>query len=343
MIYSSCGVLVGWLFQKLSLKYFSIGAHFMKALPKIILIVIVFLVTLICAGASLTFAGTALEPEERIKILDAPELESWLDYAADGFESGTGSEDDPFLIATAEQLAYLAKTTGPRNSYEGKYIILINDIELGGNAWEPVGRDYVYPPEYLYVTSPFLGVFDGKGHAVSNMTISNFYNNGGLFGVVGTKMTNVNPCVKNLELKNIIIFGGFVCGGIVGLLAGAEVSNCYVNGTIKGYQAVGGIAGTVISANIKNCEVSADIGNNVDTSEFSDFSIRLYLGDYILCCGGIAGRFEGKEIVDCRAKVNLRNINYSGIVGLPMYVPAGEIKNSVASGWVKGEPFFQLY
>ena len=29
----------------------------------------------------------------------------WKDYAADGFAGGSGTKEDPFLIATAEQLA----------------------------------------------------------------------------------------------------------------------------------------------------------------------------------------------------------------------------------------------
>jgi hypothetical protein len=307
----------------------------MKILPKIIrLIVIVFLVTLIYAGAGVAYAGSALEPEERIKILDAPELETWIDYAADGFEGGTGSEDDPFLIATAEQLAYFSKTVRTGNSHEGKYIKLIKDIDLIGRGWEPIGSVYAYEYDKIWnARAPFSGNFDGLGHVISNMTITNYFNDSGLFG----GLTGKAAIIRNLKLENAIVLGGIQSGGIAGFLFyGPEVENCYVSGTIKGYQSAGGIVGGTRFASIRNCEVSVDVIRNKE----SDFSSTSFPYPIVSNSGGgIVGEFVRIEIINCHAKVNVEEFyNSNGVIG-SVFGGDGEIKDSTAYGQINGKFF----
>ena len=43
---------------------------------------------------------------------------------ATAFASGTGTEADPYVIATPEQLAYLAQSVKNHETYEGKYFVL---------------------------------------------------------------------------------------------------------------------------------------------------------------------------------------------------------------------------
>ena len=57
---------------------------------------------LICLLLSLIFCF-AMVPMTAMAA-EAPEG-VWTDYAADSFESGTGTQTDPYVIATAEQLA----------------------------------------------------------------------------------------------------------------------------------------------------------------------------------------------------------------------------------------------
>ncbi|MBR4721343.1 MAG: hypothetical protein IK057_06235, partial [Clostridia bacterium] len=58
------------------------------------------------------------------------ENDVWDGSIADGFESGTGTESDPYIIKTASQLAYLAQSVNSGTTYEGQYIKLANDIVL---------------------------------------------------------------------------------------------------------------------------------------------------------------------------------------------------------------------
>jgi hypothetical protein len=82
---------------------------------------------------------------------------------ATAFASGTGTEADPFVIKTPEQLAFLAQSVKGGESYEGKFIVLGADIDLGGKEWLPIGL-------YKYENTsgndfPFNGNFDGKGYS----------------------------------------------------------------------------------------------------------------------------------------------------------------------------------
>ena len=56
-------------------------------------------------------------------------IQYWGGTAATGFAGGTGTVNDPYLISTGEQLAYLVSTTDS-NTTNGKYFELTDDIYL---------------------------------------------------------------------------------------------------------------------------------------------------------------------------------------------------------------------
>ena len=58
------------------------------------------------------------------------------------FAGGTGTEDDPWQIATAEQLLALSATVndGSAEGYPGQYFALIGDIDLADVEWQPIGH-----------------------------------------------------------------------------------------------------------------------------------------------------------------------------------------------------------
>ena len=72
---------------------------------------------------------------------DAPQG-LWTDSAADSFDGGSGTKEDPYQIATAEQLALLAKDVNSGvadKTHGGEYFILTADIDLSGHVWTPLG------------------------------------------------------------------------------------------------------------------------------------------------------------------------------------------------------------
>ncbi len=86
----------------------------------------------------------------------------------------------------------------------------------------------------------FAGAFDGNGHVIKNLTISQTTSGVGLFAEVVS-----GSVVRNLGLTNVSVVGGSKTGGLVGQCdAGAQIINCYVTGSISSTSNyVGGLIG----------------------------------------------------------------------------------------------------
>lgn len=143
-------------------------------------------------------------------------------------EPDTDPDDaNTYLITTPAELAWVAEQVNSRTEYfEGKTILLMNDIDLSGSYWTPVGNVTAYP------TVTFKGTFDGQNHTISNLTASDDaagHAAAGLFGsILGT--------VKNVKLKDVNIRSTHYAGAVVGYssMNGAIIENCHVDGgTIK--------------------------------------------------------------------------------------------------------------
>ena len=90
------------------------------------------------------------------------------------YSGGTGEPNDPYQIATAEDLMLLGETP---EDY-GKHFILTADIDLDPNLpGRKVFDKAVIAPDTNDATTdvqgtPFTGVFDGNGHTISHLTIT---------------------------------------------------------------------------------------------------------------------------------------------------------------------------
>ena len=169
----------------------------------------------------------------------------WKDNAATAFASGSGTKEDPYVIKTAAQLAYLAKDiSANQNASLKKYYALGADIDLGAHYWNAIGdgRDlHGVGDDAKY---RFKGNFDGRGHVIKNMHlqwIANGWKSTGLFGaIVGQK--DSWACVKNLVIDNANVerISGDVAGSyyMIGILAGearqySEISNIIVKNSVQ--------------------------------------------------------------------------------------------------------------
>ncbi len=171
---------------------------------------------------------------------------------ATGFESGTGTEADPFVIKTAEQLAYLSAQVKAKESYEGKYFVLAANIDLGKNAWTPIGIYYGSSSED---NTLFKGSFDGKGYTVSGIKVEcqeDDKNNGvyaGLFGDVET-----TGYIKNIVIADSAIESKkSYAGALVGCMTGGVLEGIVINNdvTVSGVASLGGVAGRIVDCDAK--------------------------------------------------------------------------------------------
>ena len=88
----------------------------------------------------------------------------WSAYKASRYESGSGTSADPYIIKTAEQLAYLAAQVTSGKDKTACFQLGAN-IDLGSHYWIPIGNLSTGNG------NNFAGTFDGKGYAICNMTV----------------------------------------------------------------------------------------------------------------------------------------------------------------------------
>ena len=204
---------------------------------------------------------------------------------ATGFAGGSGTADDPWQIATAEQLDHI------RSDLAAHYV-LIEDIDLSGyENWTPIGafRSLSDAPEDAEIPHPddaFTGSFDGAGHTISNLSVSCEAPMGaGLFGCA-SGMESGAAFIGHFTLKDVNVSGFYLVGGAVGLqFMNCPVSDIHLVGDnhLTGMQGIGGIVGTGFDL-ISDCSATADI---------------IVLGDDGACAGLIAGGTTMSSIKNC--------------------------------------------
>ena len=116
---------------------------------------------------------------------------------------------------------------------------------MTGVKWTPIGtKDSAFE----------WGEFDGQGHFITNLTVSDSsLEYAGLFGYVTDHAT----------IKNLGVFGEFSGGEYVGGIAGysenSEITNCFFIGTVSGTTNTNGIANEdTIGDTVKNCYFQSD-------------------------------------------------------------------------------------
>lgn len=126
------------------------------------------------------------------------------------------------LLNTVEDLTRFAQNY---TDYNGKYIVLNNDLDLTGVEWFPIGTS----------ATQFSGTFDGCGNTIRNLSFTETLSQNlgeneaiGFFGWVGADGSKTGT-VKNLTLDNANVEGGHNVGVICGYLQLGEVSNCVVS------------------------------------------------------------------------------------------------------------------
>ena len=167
------------------------------------------------------------------------------------YSGGTGELNDPYQIATAEDLMLLGESP---EDYD-KQFILTADIDLDPNLpGRKVFDKAVIAPDNTNDTwgdfqgTPFTGVFDGHGHNILHLTIEGGHNLG-LFGQLGQWDARA-AAVKDLGVVDVNINGtGRYVGGLVGRngsrnTPGGDVTRCYSTGAVIGIRSVGGLVGS---------------------------------------------------------------------------------------------------
>ena len=217
------------------------------------------------------------------------------------FAGGSGTEDDPYQIATADQILALSATVndGSANGYPGQFFVLTSDIDLDGIAWQPIGHLDLADQSNMSVM--FMGTFDGQGHTISNITFSSDDPVCGA-GIIGMNLGEV----KNLNAKNISINCtndfSMAIGCVVGFNMGGSIHDVTLSGenSVSGVNCIGGITGGNSSGIIANCSVEGTTVRVLGNNDFS--SGRIVQVDMAECGGLVIGGSLGGSIDNCTAQ-----------------------------------------
>lgn len=263
------------------------------------------------------------------------------DYAAPDagrFAGGRGTAEDPYQIATEDQLRYVAEALNEDNSWEGVYFKQTADLSLEEGDWLPIG--WVIYTEInergtQYCAYPFEGNYDGGDCVIRGLKIGSedqptgdprAQYTAGLFGVtVGEANTNEVPDdsmrqveIRNLTLEDVIIhvnsrYQNYVAGIAGSAQNGFIIDNCGVSGTILSYSAESFARGGGISANALRGLISntwADVDVSVDTDAGNAYA------------GGLVAMDNRVTVVNCYAlgdvtgnATNTNKIHIGGLVG----------------------------
>ena len=272
-----------------------------------------------------------------------PEVER-VDDTTPGELAGEGTETNPYLIESIEDLVAFSNNVNNGTNYSWKYIKLVRTLDFKlplsyvnsktkvsektnriieedeegteiltflttGTGFNPIGSQ----------SKGFGGIFEGNYKEIRNIYINRPEENYvGLFGFGA----NAQAIIKNIGISGNIIGNQYV-GGIIGSSTNmAKVQESYNKCNLFGKGATGGISGG--TANITNC-YNAGIVKNEPTAAQSSYSAGGIIGDAqsgkINNCynigtvetqkaywvGGISGAYG--NIYNC---VNIGNINCLG-------------------------------
>ena len=238
----------------------------------------------------------------------------WNGSIATSFSGGSGTADDPYLISTGAELAYLAYAinTNSSNSFYNKHYRLTNNISLGGLEWDPIGCFY-YNSSNTTAARTFNGSFDGGGYVISDFKITtpkqSYYRYFGLFGRTGSESV-----IKNLGVENCLInvtptASGLYIGALVGYNSGT-VSDCYSSADIRveynvSYSSyVGGLVGYQNNKSV------------INSSSYGNVTVKAKSVAYV---GGLVGYNYYGETDNCSAYNNVivdaSGVYVGGLVG----------------------------
>ncbi len=157
-------------------------------------------------------------------------------------DTTTPEGDTAIYINTAEELAALAASVNSGETYEGKTVVLNNDLDLMNINWTPIGYAQITDNQYDWANSPyFAGTFDGNGHTIYNLNVDHADTNiQGLFGYGKIKE------IKNLTICNATVNGLRRSAVLVGQNdSSLNISNVNIIGDVK-VAVVRNEAGTLI-------------------------------------------------------------------------------------------------
>jgi hypothetical protein len=242
------------------------------------------------------------------------------------FAGGTGEPNDPYQIATAEQLIAISSD---RTLYD-RHFVLVADIDLdptlpGRKIFDGPVIDWTVPRIRAGQDGLLHGSFDGNGHVIRNCTI--FRTTGQYYAALIGQVAE-EGVVRAVHLENVVVTEAegsnasfYYCGALVAVNYGTVV-DCSATGIIAADRA-GGLIGRNAGI-VARCSADCSIfgGNEGGLIAVNDAAGRVVLcrsggivyGAYNYLAGGIAATNSG-TIQYCTTNAYVSGGESGGIVG----------------------------
>ena len=259
------------------------------------------------------FNGNAIEGEVKLNV-----KLNGIDYELPAGMIGKGTEAEPFVLKTADHLAWFrdyvnddhlsacAKIADDVKEIDMSTVCHKADTEkqVAELSWTPIGN-----------FDNYQGTFDGNGKTISNLYINATSEFAGFFGYLA------GGNIKNITFDNAKVnsTGSYYTGILAGFAGSCIFENIKTLGncSVEGKQITGGIAG-IAEGNISNCENHAEVKGTRSL-------------------GGILGMYYGSDnsITSC-ANYGAVTGTYSQVGGMVGYFDSGTIQNSANYGDITG-------
>lgn len=243
-----------------------------------------------------------------------------------------------YRITTDEGLTAWGEALKADNSIDCRLEadIMLPDTQDGGSNWKPIGGD-----EFIYT-----GTFDGNGHTISNLRVSEMVNfNAGFIGRLGTSGTVKNLTIENSSIEGIMDIGAFVAnnrgtisnctlgtgctvignktgdtGGITGFNSSGTIDNCHLlsGSAVMGMteSRVGGITAYNNSGTISNC--SMERGSTVSGKKVVGGITGVAMAGNVTACYAL-GTVVGSQNESASSRPPYTNCHIGGICGSISY------------------------
>ncbi len=220
---------------------------------------------------------------------------------------GKGTQADPYLIKTKEDMITLASaTTGDGFSYNGRYFKVVNDIDFGTTVYEPVACG----------SAKFNADFDGDNHQFLNVNYGNSASQYvAMFGEVGAKGR-----LHDFTLASGSIGAGSYTAGVAANVFGTveRVTNKATVATLKS-TGLGGVAAVVKKGGrVISCRNEGAIEPYANSA--AGIAYKVEVGGLVDSCVNAADITSAKDIV-------------GGVVAQSL----GTVRNCVNLGTISGK------
>ena len=247
--------------------------------------------------------------------------------------AGSGTEEDPYLIESIEDLVSFSNDVNEGNTYSNKYVTLTKTLDFksplsyvnpktkvsekttriikedtdgeeiltfltkeDGTGFNPIGGN---------IDIGFYGTFDGNGKEIKNVYINRENEDFvGLFSNESGQSDNPSAQVRGGKISNLGLTGEIKGGNTVGGISatGIFIYNSYNKANVLGKSEVGGIGGNATS--VYNCYNLGHIVLNSEEYKGSTYSI-----------GGIIGNMQAGTAENCYNTGIIEVLNRGYMIG----------------------------